>query len=126
MRMPTRERRMSRGVMVFVLVLSAVSGAGASGDELLMNQEDDSSPANCEVFGATINNDGSALSGVLIALSGDGINLKTVSGTDGSFRFSSVPPGSYALVFKVKARKKVKLEITLSTGDLDLGKIAIE
>jgi len=124
--MPVWERRMSRVVMTLVVVLSVVSGTGASGNGELMNQADDSTAARHDVLGATVNSDGSALPGVLIGLSGDGVNQKTVSGTDGAFRFTSVPPGSYSIIFKMKGMKKIKREITLSTGDLDLGKITME
>jgi len=124
--MPTSERRMARVVMMLVMVLSAFAGAGVSGHKVLRDRADHSPDARHDVFGATVNRDGSALPGVLIGLSGEGVNQKTVSGADGSFLFSSVPPGSYAIVFKMKGRKKVRREITLSTGDLDLGKITIE
>lgn len=126
MKMSTREHRMRRVVLVIVMVLSAFSGAGVSGYDVLTDRADDSPAAGYDVFGSTVNSDGSALSGVLIGLSGDGVNQKTVSSTDGSFRFSSVPSGSYAIDFKMKAKKKVKREITLSNGDLDLGNITIE
>jgi len=126
MKMSTREHRMRRVALVVVMVLSVFSGAGVSGYDVLMDRADDSAAAHYDVFGSTVNSDGSALSGVLIGLSGDGVTQKTVSSTDGSFRFSSVPPGSYAIDFKMKGKKKVKREITLSNGDLDLGKITIE
>ena len=124
--MPVWEHRMSRVVMMLVVFLSAVSGAGAFWNGELMIQADDSPAARHDVFGATVNSDGSALPGVLIGLSGEGVNQKTVSGADGDFRFTSIPPGSYSIVFKMKGMKKVKREITLSTGDLDLGKITME
>lgn len=126
MKMSTREHRTRRVVLMVVMVLSAFSGAGASGYDVLMDRADDSPAARYDVFGSTVNSDGSSLSGVLIGLSGEGVNQKTVSSTDGSFRFSSVPPGYYALDFKIKGKKKVRREITLSNGDLDLGKITIE
>jgi hypothetical protein len=126
MKMSTREHRMRRVALVVVMVLSVFSGAGVSGYDVLMDRADDSAAARYDVFGSTVNSDGSALSGVLIGLKGDGVTQKTVSSTDGSFRFSSVPPGSYAIDFKMKGKKKVKREITLSNGDLDLGKITIE
>jgi hypothetical protein len=108
------------------MVLSAISVAGVSGYDVLTARADDSPTARYDVFGATVNADGSALPGVLIELSGDGVNQKTVSSADGSFSFSSVPPGSYAIVFKMKGRKRVKREITLSNSDVDLGKITLE
>ena len=125
MNIPTWERRMPRVVLVLVMFLSAFSGAGFCGYDALIEGSDDS-PAAYDVIGATVNTDGSALPGVLIELSGEGVNQKTVSGADGSFLFSSVPPGSYEIVFKLKGRKKVKREIKLSTGDLNLGNITIE
>lgn len=112
--------------MMLIVILSMVSGAGASLNGELMNQTDDSPATSHDVFGETVNSDGSALPGVLIGLSGEGVNQKTVSSDDGTFRFSSVPPGSYSLIFKMKGMKKVKREITVSTGDLDLGKITME
>jgi len=124
--MPVGERRMSRVVVMLVFILSTVSGAGASWNSELMNQADESLAARHDVFGETVNSDGSGLPGVIIGLSGDGVNQKTVSSDDGTFRFASVPPGSYSIIFKMKGKKKVKREIALSTGDLDLGTITME
>lgn len=126
MNMSLRERRMPRVVMMLFMVPLAFSGFEVSGYDLSMDRADDVQAARYEVSGETVDGDGSALSGVLIELSGDGVNQKTVSSADGSFSFSSVPPGSYAVVLKMKGRKKVKREITLSAGDLDLGKVTIE
>ena len=77
------------------------------------------------MFGTIVSVDGSALSGVRIALSGDGVKQMTVSDAEGAFRITSVPPGTYSMVFTMKGMKKVKLEVTVSTGDLDLGKITM-
>ena len=126
MNMTVCERRMSRVVMMLVVFLTAVLVAGASVNGELMNQADDAEPARHDVFGETVTSDGSALPGVLIGLSVDGVDQKTVSSDDGTFRFSSVPPGSYSIIFKTKGMKKVKREITVSNGDLDLGKITME
>ena len=48
-----------------------------------------------------------------------------MSDTDGAFHITRVPPGSYSMVFKMKGMKKVKREVTVTTGDLDLGKITM-
>ena len=119
------ERRIFRVVMVLVFTLPAISGAGAFETGVIVRGEDESPAAAHEVFGATVNIDGSGLPGVLITLSGDGVNQKTVSDTDGAFHITSVPPGSYSMVFKIKGMKKVKREVTVSTGDLDLGRITM-
>ncbi len=116
---------MSRVVMMLVFFLSAVSVVGAYESGIVVRGEDESPVAGYEVFGATVSSNGSALPGVLITLSGDGVNQKTVSDTDGAFHFMSVPPGSYSVVFKMKGAKKVKREITVSTGNVDLGKITM-
>ena len=58
-------------------------------------------------------------------MSGDGVDQKTVSDADGAFRFTLIPPGSYSVVFKIKGAKKVKREITVSTGDVDMGNITM-
>jgi hypothetical protein len=120
------EYRMFRVVTMLVFVLSVVSVAGASEAGVIVRGEDESPAAGYEVFGATVSSDDSALPGVLITLSGDGVNQKTVSDTDGAFHFVSVPPGSYSMVFKMKGKKKVKREVTVSTGNLDMGKITID
>ena len=52
--------------------------------------------------------------------------LSAVSGAEGAFRFTSVPSGSYTIIFKMKGTKKVKRMITVSTGDLDLGEILLK
>jgi len=112
-------------VMMLVFTLPAISGAGAFDTDFIVRGEDESPAAGHEVFGATVSVDGSGLPGVLITLSADGINQKTVSDTDGAFHITSVPPGSYSMVFKMKGMKKIKLEVTVSTGDLDLGNITM-
>ena len=125
MKKPVCGCRMSRVVMMLVFVLSAVSVVGASEAGIVMRGEDESPVAGYEVFGAVVSSDGSALPGVLITLSGDGVNQKTVSDTGGVFHFMSVPSGSYSVVVKMKGAKKVKREITVSTGNVDLGKITM-
>jgi len=119
------ERRILRVVMMLALILPAVSGAGAYETGEIVSGEGESPAAGHEVFGAIVSVDGSALSGVRIALSGDGVKQMTVSDAEGAFRITSVPPGTYSLVFTMKGMKKVKLEVTVSTSDLDLGKITM-
>ena len=125
MKKPVCERRVSRVLMIFVVTLLVVAGAGAFETGVIVRGEDESLPAGYEMFGATVSKDGGALAGVRIALSGDGVDQKTVSDADGAFRFTLVPPGSYFVVFKIKGAKKVKREITVSTGDVDMGKITM-
>ena len=124
MKISVCEYRMFRVVMVLVFVLSVVSVAGAS-EGVIVRGDEESPAASHEVSGVTVDIDGTALSGVLITLSGDGVNQKTVSDADGAFHFMSVPPGSYSVVFKMKGMKKVKREVTVSTGNLDLGQITM-
>ena len=119
------ERRLFRVVMMLAFFLPAVSGAGAFDTGEFVRGEEKSLPAGFAVFGAIVSEDGSALSGVRIALSGDGVNQMTVSDAEGAFHIASIPPGSYSMVFKMKGMKKVKREVTVSTGDLDLGKITM-
>ena len=125
MKISVCEYRMFRVVMVLVFVLSVVSVAGASEAGVIVRGEDESPAAGYEVSGVTVDIDGSALSGVLITLSGDGVNQKTVSDAEGAFHITSVPPGSYSMIFKMKGKKKVKREVTVSTGNLDLGQITM-
>ena len=119
------ERRIFRVVMMLAFIVPAVSGAGTFETGEIVRGEDESPAAGHEVFGAIVSVDGSALSGVLITLSGDGVNQKTVSDAEGVFHITSIPPGSYSMIFKMKGMKKVKREVTVSTGDLDLGKITM-
>ena len=119
------ERCVSRVMMIFVVTLLVVAGAGAFETGVIVRGEDESLPAGQEVFGTTLSKDGSALAGVRVSLSGDGVDQKTVSDADGAFRFTLIPPGSYTMVFKIKGAKKVKREITVSTGDVDMGKITM-
>lgn len=125
MKEPVCDRRYSQVLMMIVVTLLVVSGAGAFETGVIVRGEDESLPAGQEMFGTTVSADGSALAGVRIALSGDGVEQKTVSDADGAFRFTLIPPGSYTMVFKMKGMKKVKHEITVSTGDVDLGNITI-
>ena len=115
------ERRFPRVMMMFVVTLLVVSGAGASETGV----EEGSLPAGQELFGTTVSADGSALAGVRVSLSGDEVNQKTVSDADGAFRFTLIPAGDYSMVFKMEGKKKVKREITVSTGDVDMGNITI-
>ena len=119
------ERRFSRVLMTIVVTLLVVSGAGAFETGVIVRGEDESLPAGQEMFGTTVSADGSALAGVRISLSGDEVKQKTVSDADGAFRFTLVPPGSYNMVFKMEGKKKLKREITVSTSDVDMGKITI-
>jgi len=111
--------------MIFVVTLLVVSGAGAFETGVIVRGEDESLPAGQEIFGTTLSKDGSALAGVRISLSGDGVDQKTVSDADGAFRFTLIPSGSYTMVFKMEGKKKVKLEITVASGDVDMGNITI-
>ena len=125
MKKPVCERRLSRVLMMFVLTLLVVSGLGASDAGNVVRGEDETLPAGYEMFGTTVSKDGSALAGVRIALSGDGVDQKTVSDADGAFRFTLIPPGSYSVVFNIKGAKKVKREVTVSTSDVDMGNITM-
>ncbi len=125
MNKPVYGCRIFRVVMMLVFFLPAVLVVGASEAGFVVRGEDESPMAGYEVFGAVVSSDGNALPGVLITLSGDGVNQKTVSDTGGVFHFMSVPSGSYSVVVKMKGAKKVKLEITVSTGNVDLGKITL-
>lgn len=125
MKKPVCERRLSRMLMMFVVTLLVVSVAGVSDAGTVVRVEDYPLPAGLEIFGTTVGQDGSPLAGVRIALSGDGVDQKTVSDAEGAFRFTLVPPGSYSVVFEMKGAKKVKREITVSTGDVDMGKITM-
>ena len=120
------KRCLFRRVMILVFALSAVSGAGTLESGVIVRGDEESPAAGHEVFGTTVGSNGSALPGVLITLSGDGVNQKTVSDAEGAFHMTSVPPGSYSMIFKMKGKKKVKREVNVSTGDLDLGNITID
>jgi len=126
MKKPVDKRCLFRRVMILVFALSAFSGAGTLEAGVIVRGEGESPSVGHEVFGTTVDTDGGALPGVLITLSGDGVNQKTVSDAEGAFHITSVPPGSYSMVFKVKGKKKVKREVNVSTGDLDLGNITID
>ena len=83
------------------------------------------SSAGSRVSGTTVTADGSFLAGVRVSLSGNGVNQKTVTGTDGVFEFVSVPAGDYSVVFQAKGMKKITREITVSSVDLDMGHIVM-
>ena len=126
MREAFREERVVRIVMVFAFVVAAFSVAGAVEASSLYTQEDETQAEGYEVTGATFSGDGDSLPGVLITLAGADGKQSTVSGEDGAFSFTSVPPGTYSLVFKVKGKKKAKREITVSNTDVELGMISLE
>ncbi len=113
----TCEEWMPRVVLALVLALATVSVPGAFADE----------DAVSDVFGVVVTTDGTAWPGVLISLTGnDGDGQKTVSDSDGAFRFTSIPPGDYVVVIQAQGKEKVKREVPVSDADVDLGTIAIE
>lgn len=116
MKTPKVDDRLYRAVLVLVGALALVSISGAFADE----------ESGGDVFGVVVTSDGSAWPGVLISLTGDDVKLKTVSDTDGAFRFNSVPPGDYVMVFQAQGKKKAKRKIPVSTEDVDLGTIALD
>ncbi len=116
MKRPVCENRMSRVVLLLVFALSTISVVGAFAGE----------DSGGDVFGVVVSGDGSALPGVLISLSGGDVKQKTVSDDDGAFRFASVPPGDYVVVFEAQGKKEMKRKVAVATGDVDLGTIAIE
>ena len=116
MKTPMVDDRLHRVVLLLVVALATVSVPGAFAGE----------DSGGDVFGVVVTSDGSAWPGVLISLTGGDVKQKTVSDTDGAFRFNSVPPGDYVVVFQAQGKKKVKRKIPVSTEDVDLGTIAID
>jgi hypothetical protein len=118
--------RVSRLVMVLMLVGVAHSGAFAFGTEATAPDADEVEEARYEVSGRTVTPDGGALPGVIVALSGQGSDVSTVSDAEGAFSFTAVQPGDYAVELKASGRKKVKVKVTVSDADLDMGTITLE
>ena len=116
MKTPMVDDRLHRVVLLLVVALATVSVPGAFAGE----------DSGGDVFGVVVTSDGSAWPGVLISLTGGDVKQKTVSDTDGAFRFNSVPPDDYVVVFQAQGKKKVKRKIPVSTEDVDLGTIAID
>jgi hypothetical protein len=116
MKTPVDADRLYRGVLLLVVALAVVSIPGAFADE----------DSGGDVFGIVVTGDGSPWPGVLISLTGGDVKQKTVSDNDGAFRFTSVPPGEYVVVFEAQGKKKMKRKIPVATGDVDLGTIAID
>jgi hypothetical protein len=112
--------------MVSAFVVAAFSVAGAVEGSVLDTRDDVTPAEGYEVTGATYSGDGDPLPGVLITMSSADGKQSTVSGEDGAFSFTSVAPGTYSLVFKVKGKKKAKREITISNTDVELGMISLE
>jgi len=118
--------RLRRFLILAVCAVSAFSVAGTLVAESSVGRGDEPAQPGSKVFGVTVSSDGSALPGVLIALSGKGIKQRTVSGTDGAFSFASVPPGDYMVVFQFQGKKKIKRKIPVGTEDVDLGTIVVD
>jgi hypothetical protein len=121
-----REIRVTPTLIALALIVAAFSVAGGFESSVISSQDGETPEQGYEVSGVLINGDGNAVPGVLITLSGDDGKQSTVSGGDGAFSFTSVTPGTYSLVFKVKGKKKAKREITVSNSDVDLGKISLD
>jgi len=113
---PKVDKRSYRTVLLLVGALAVVSISGAFAVEA----------SGGDVFGVVVTNDGSVWPGVLISLTGGDVKQKTVSDTDGAFRFNSVPPGDYVMVFQAQGKKKAKRKISVSTENVDLGTIALD
>lgn len=61
-----------------------------------------------DIYGTVLLQDGSAVPGVAVTLTGDGIGTKTtVSSEEGNYRFLALPPGTYALKFELDGFKTV-------------------
>jgi hypothetical protein len=116
----------TRVVFVLALVVAVFSVGGAFEITVLDAQEYETAAEEYEVSGTAVGGVGEPLPGVLVTLSGSDGKQSTVSGGDGAFSFASVASGTYSLVFKVKGKKKVKREITVTNSDVDLGKISLE
>jgi hypothetical protein len=118
--------RVSTLFVFLVLVCFAHSGAFAAGPDAASPGSETAEDARYEVFGVTVTSEGGALPGVMVAVSGNESNFRTVSDAEGAFSLTAVPPGDYAVEFKASGRKKVKLKITVSDADVDMGKITLE
>lgn len=118
--------RVSGPAVFLVLIGLALSCGFALGSDAGSPDTEAAEGARHSVFGVTVNSDGSALPGVIVAMSGNESDFGTVSDAKGAFSFTSVPPGDYAVVFKSSGRKKVKVKITVADADVDMGKITLE
>ena len=118
--------RVRRFLMFVVCAVSAFSVAGTLAAGSSVGRGDDPAQPGSRVFGVTVSSDGSALPGVLIALSGKGVKQRTVSETDGAFSFASVPHGDYMVVFQFQGKKKIKRKSPVGTEDVDLGTIVVD
>lgn len=71
-----------------------------------------------DIYGTAVLDDGSAVPGVLVTITGDKIGtLTTVTTDQGNFRFLSLPPGGYELKFGMEGFKTViRKDIEVSLG----------
>ncbi len=110
------EEGLVRTVLLLVVALALVAVPGVFADE----------DSGSDVFGVVVTADGTAWPGVLISLTGGDVKQKTVSDNDGAFRFTSIPPGDYVVVIQAPDKEKIKREIPVTDGDVDLGTIALD
>lgn len=116
MRTSLVEVRLVRMTLLLVVALTLVAVPGVFAGE----------DSGSDVFGVVVSSDGNAWPGVLISLTGGDVKQKTVADNEGTFRFTSIPPGDYVVVFQAPDKKKIKRKIPVATEDVDLGTIAID
>lgn len=117
-------REVIRVVSVCILVVVAAPAVQALQIGEIGLRANDPESAEYEISGTILGGDGNAAPGILVALSGDGVNQKAVTDAEGRFRFTKLQAGDYSLLFKVKGAKKVKRDVSVTDGDVDLGTIS--
>jgi hypothetical protein len=64
--------------------------------------------ATADIYGSVLLEDGSAIPGVMVTLTGDVVGIKTAMTTEeGNYRFLKLPPGNYELRFELEGFKTV-------------------
>ena len=117
-------REVIRVVSVCILVVVAAPAVQALQIGEIGLRANDPESAEYEISGTILGGDGNAAPGILVALSGDGVNQKAVTDAEGRFRFTKLQAGDYSLLFKVKGAKKVKRDVSVNNGNVDLGTIS--
>ena len=123
-------RQRSRGLVGLAVVVAMFSGSLLAGSSLLRPVTgpafaESAPPASGNITGITVGCDGTPITEVQVALSGNS-DWGAVTNARGQFLFSDLAPGSYSISVEVLGYSSGGITITVSDGETtDLGRLPL-